>query len=989
MRALFVFLLACTASQAQDFTSGQAARALIGQTTFTATTPGATASLVGGISGIAYGADTLFVADSNRFGSFGAPDGSGNPTPNNNRVMMFTGLSNAIPQPTANFALTSNPCPICVGSASLVLGQPDFNSTTYNITAKGMRTPTAVATDGKVLAVADTDNNRILIWHTIPTNMDQQADVVVGQKDFTSAVVAVTATGLRGPQGVWIQNGKLFVADTSSHRVLIYNSIPTANGAAADVVLGQPNFNTTFDPALITSVVASPSNMISPTSVSSDGIHLFVVDLGQNRVLIWNKIPTANNTAADVEIGQPDMVSNISDNSYLTPANVTQDAIGYNQGLTPVLCQSTGSDDDGTALFPNQCEKTLSFPRAVLAAGGRLFIADGGNDRVLIYNTIPTANAAAADIVLGEPDFITDNPSASANSMQTPAGLAWDGSNLYVSDTFNVRIMIFSIGENALPISGVRNAASREIFALGTVTMGGTLTANDTVTISIGTDSNATPVNYTYTVTSADASNTDTNTVLENIVTALMNMINGIGGGTPDANATASEDLSTLEVILTARVGGTNGANVTLATSTSTSATITASTSGATLTLNYQDATQIGPGTLISLFAYNGASISDITASFDFSTPYAPPGLSVGNSMTQVYIDGFAAPMISATPSQVNVQVPYELGDRTSSSAWVRIQHADGTVTVTTPVAVSIVEQNPGVFASDSGPNGATDPRPGFVFHASSYATGAISVDGTVQAGDVATITISSADGTISNTYNYTVQTSDTTTCPPVSPSTCDPTNPLNNIQLGLIAAINALPDPLVTAAPSNIYTRIELTAILPGNAGNGITYTGSADASANVIITSLGTATCCANTAGAPVTTDNPAVPGENLYVLATGLGPDSPRQANTGQVAPSDGSWNSAPLNPVDSILAGGSTANVVTATLFPGTVGVWQVVFQLNSSLANDPLTQLTIAQQAAVSNVVTFPVQSPPASSSGIISNIRQKPSAKHPVQHPAR
>ena len=973
MRALFVFLLACTASQAQDFSSGQAARALIGQTTFTSTTPGATSSLIGGISGIAYGADTLFVADSNRFGSFGAPDGNASPTPNNNRVLMFTGLSNAIPQPTANFALTANPCPICVGSASLVLGQPDFNSTTYNINAKGMRTPTAVATDGKVLAVADTDNNRVLIWRTIPSNMDQPADVVVGQKDFTSVAVTTTATSLKGPEALWIQNGKLFVADTSNHRVLIYNSIPTANGAAADLVLGQPNFTSTLDDSKVLTTTATATNMISPTSVSSDGIHLFVVDLGQNRVLIWNKIPTSNGAAADVEIGQPDMVSNLSNNSYAVPANPTQDALGATQGLIPVLCKSTGNNDDGTALFPNLCEKTLSFPRTVLAAGGRLFIADGGNDRVLIYNQIPNANAAAADIVLGEPDFITDNPSAAANAMQTPAGLAWDGTNLYVSDTFNVRIMIFSIGENALPISGVRNAASREIFALASVTLGGTLTANDTVTISIGADANATAVDYTYTVTSADASNTDTTTVLQNIVTALVNKINGIGGGTPDPNATASPDLSTLEVILTARTGGTAGSSVTLATSTSTSATITAATSGANLNLNYQDAAQIAPGTIISLFAYNGASISDITAGFDPNTsPYAPPGLTDGKSLTQLYIDGFAAPLLAVSPSQINAQVPWELGDRTSSSAWVRIQHADGTVTVTTPVAVTLVTQNPGIFADDS--QGTTDPRPGLVYHASSYATGAISVDGTVQAGDVATVTISSADGAISNTYNYTVQTTDTT---------------LNQIQVGLVAAINGLPDPLVTAAPSNIYTRIELTAIMPGNAGNGITYTGSADAAAQVIITPLGAATCCANAAGALVTKDNPAVPGENLYVLATGLGPDNPRQANTGQVTPHDGSWNSAPLNPVDSILAGGSTANVVTATLFPGTLGVWQVVFQLNSSLADDPLTQLTIAQQAAVSNVVTFPVKTPPASSSGIISNIRQKPQAKRPVPRPTR
>jgi hypothetical protein len=90
---------------------------------------------------------------------------------------------------------------------------------------------------------------------------------------------------------------------------------------------------------------------------------------------------------------------------------------------------------------------------------------------------------------------------------------------------------------------------------------------------------------------------------------------------------------------------------------------------------------------------------------------------------------------------------------------------------------------------------------------------------------------------------------------------------------------------------------------------------------------------------------------------------------------------------VNPVDSILAGGSTANVVYAKLAPGTVGVWQVEFQLNSSLTDNPLTQLTIAQQAAVSNVVTFPVKAQAASGSGVTANARSKPQAqrKKPVR----
>ena len=973
MRVWFLYLLVASVCSAADFTTGQAARALIGQSNFTATTPGATAVLVGGISGIAYGADTLFVADSNRFGSYGSSDGNGNAVVNNNRVLMFTHISNTVPPPTAQFNLTANTCSICVGAASLVLGQPDFVSTSYSITAKGLRTPTSVATDGRTLAVADTDNNRILIWRNLPTTMDQPADVVIGQADFTHATTTgalnpPTAKSLRGPQGIWIQDGKLFVADTQDHRVLIYNSIPTSNNAAADVVLGEPNFTTTVPDNLVDqNSNATATNMLSPVGVSSDGIHLFVVDLGHNRVLVYNHIPTTNGAAADVAIGQPDLVSGMANNSFNIPAGAITDSDNNTQGLTPVLCQSTGTDSDGTALFPSLCAATLSFPRAVLAAGGRLFIADGGNDRVLIYNKIPTTSGANADIVIGQPDFITDNPSTSANAMQTPAGLAWDGTNLYVSDTFNVRVLIFSIGENFLPISGIRNSASREIFALGTVTIGGTLTAKDTVTISIAKDSTSTAANYTYTVTSDDAASTDVTTTLQNIVSNLVIQINcgsgktscSGGNNTPDPNVTASADLTTFQVILTAKTGGSAGANVTISTSMSTNATITASTSGSTLNLNYQDAAQIGPGTVMSLFASSGA-ISDFTQSFDFRTPYAPPIMTDGTGASvQLYVDGYAAPLLAVSPTQINAQLPYELGDRTSSSAWVRIQHRDGSVTVTTPVAVNIVTQNPGIYADDS-QGVTTDPRPGLVFHASSYATGAVSVDGTVQTGDVATITITSADGTISNTYNYKVASTDTS---------------LDNIRDGLINLINNAPDPLVSAVKSNIYDRIELTALLPGNAGNGIAIAGSASSTANVIITALSSATCCANTAGAQVTNDNPAVPGENLYVFATGLGPDFPRAVNTGQVTPNDGSLSSPPLNPVDSILAGGSTANVVDAVLAPGQVGVWQVTFQINSSLTDNPLTQLTIAQQAAVSNVVTFPLVVPQASSTGVTINAR--------------
>jgi len=366
----------------------------------------------------------------------------------------------------------------------VVLGQADFTSIDYHITQTGFRLPTAVATDGHALAVADTANNRVMLWKSIPTVNGQPADIELGQPDFNTVLqgsqVVVDNKSFRGPQGVWIQNGKLFVADTQNHRVLIWNSIPTQNRQPADVVLGQANFNVAVQPDLTKDKTLAHSNtLLNPVSVSSDGTRLYVADLGNNRVLIWNSIPTVNQQAADVVVGQKDMDTGISNDA-------------------PDLCPSNGFAADGTTkTYPMRCGTTMDFPRFALSDGKRLFIADGGNDRVLIYSTIPTQNGAAADVILGQPDenssvvsSFTDlfHPllrQSAADITPTPTGLAWDGTNLYVTDPANRRVLVFTAGELLVPINGVRNAASREIFALGSITLGGTVTVGDIVKVTI------------------------------------------------------------------------------------------------------------------------------------------------------------------------------------------------------------------------------------------------------------------------------------------------------------------------------------------------------------------------------------------------------------------------------------------------------------------------------------------------------------------------
>ena len=931
-----------------DFMTGQAARAVIGQPFFNAqnagaasTTPapaggprrprrpaglqGTPITLLGAASGVAYVNNTLFVVDDNHLGF----------TPDNNRVLIYPNINQMIPSATAEIPPQSGRCPVCGGTATVVVGQPDFATTTTTptvpISATSMHLPTSVASDGKILVVADTANNRVLIWKSIPTVNGTPADIVLGQANFTTvALVTVTASAMRGPQGVWIQGNKLFVADTQNNRILIWNSIPTQNNQAADVVLGQPDFVTSPPINQVNLQLTAAANiMLSPTSVTSDGTRLFVTDLGYNRVLIWNSIPTTNQKPADVEIGQVDMTQTIPND-------------------TSHLCVSNGTDSDGNATYPALCGKTLSFPRFALSDGTRLFIADGGNDRVLVYNSIPTANAAKADAVLGEPDEFSDVFSSNDNStlssadvIPTPMSLAWDAANqnLYVADATDFRILVFSPAQATLPLNSIVNAASKAVYAAGSIVVGGTITAGNDLTVTLGlpTSSGANTIDYKYTVVTADT--------LETVAVALTKLINA-GNGNP--NVLAIEDAGLATIHLIARQPGLAGNNVTLATTVSTNATLTLTTSSTNLS-GGASAAIIAPGTQVLI---RGTQLSDvIRADADLTKNSLP--FSLGN--VEVYFDGIRAGLFYVTPTEIKAAFPFAVTGTNSVSAWVRITHADGSVTVTTAIGVPVREQAPGIFADET--VGTAEPRAAIATHASSFATGTITVTGSVQAGDIGTITIGDA------TYTYTVVTDDT----------------ISKIENNLVNLINADPNSPVVASAGPQDFNIRLQALVPGPDGNGIAFTATTStASTNtsgvqLSLTTTNTVLCCASVAGAPVTAANPALPGETINILATGLGLicSSPVVSNFCSVIPDPGLSSivdgskyqgpaiNAPFTDV-SALVGGASATVVSAQLLVGEIGKYQVQLEINSGTTPDALAQATISQGFTTSNIVTIPI-----------------------------
>jgi len=891
----FVLSLACAAiSPSAEFFSGQAARMLIGQKTFTAQEPVPAADTLGGVGGLAFANNTLFVADSNRVGSF----------PNNHRVLIFRSID-AVTLPVNAIVPQINRCPACRGKADTVLGQTDFtkNELRAVATASALRSPTAVASDGIRLAVADTDNNRVLFWNSIPNNNNQAADIVLGQENFTSVIAprGIPGQRMRGPQGVWIQGQRLFVADSGHSRVLIWNSIPTRSFQPADIVLGQPDFSTSIELDLARTVIdPKAENMVNPVSVTSDGQRMYVADLGQNRVLIWNTIPSRNAQPADLVLGQKSFTTAIANNSR-------------------DLCASNGIGPDGKEAFPLSCLATMDFPRYALSDGRRLFIADGGNDRVLVYNSLPLSNGQPADLVLGQATGSVNRSSDSAfplfrsaaDILRTPLSLAWDGTNLFVSDTYNRRIAVFSLHDQPLPFTAVRNLASRDVFSTASIVFDGNIREGDEVSITVSGRV------YKYKFIRDDT--------YANILLELTKFINA----DVDGAVTASVILDLRAILLTARTGGEEGNTISFTTAkVPDTSLITLTTSGATL-VGGQNAAQVAAGTLITLL---GENLSPST----FAVPDGAPELPRVLGGVRLYFDGIAAPLLLVSPNEIRAQIPWELRDSTSVNAYVRIERPGGAVT-TSPVAVPIIPTNPGIFAVEG-----LDPRPGVIGHFSDRATGTVSVDGTATVNDVATVLIEDRE------YSYTVQSGDT----------------LAKIRDAIVAKINENVDEKVEAFAAGVFTRIRLRAKQPGDAGNGIVYSAKSKDGSQVIMTATTPALCCANTAGALVTEANPAKPGETIVITATGLGilknPDDQAVIRTGVAF--DGNPLNEPFEFVSS-LAGGKTANVLYAALKPGAIGIYEIHLELNSDLPTNSKTQVTIAQDIYVSNVVTFALKNP--------------------------
>lgn len=322
---------------------------------------------------------------------------------NNNRVLIW------------KEAPTSNTPP------DLVLGQKDFNTNNPGQELDQLNWPIGVSTDGKRLVVADTENDRILIWNSFPTSNGQKADLYI--TDTQPGPGGNARLNTYWPWAVWTNGEKLVLTATGDGSVLIWNSFPTQNNQPADLVLKLPQYFGT------------------PRSIGSNGNNLVIGDhnakLAGSRqgTYFWKSFPTKNDQAPDFFRGEgtllwgPTITADgkligISDRIHIWnsfPQKQTDDP-DLSVGSTP---SAAGYDFGGMQAGDGS---------SAVVAGGRLYISLSNGNKIVGYKNIPQKEDTKPDFAIGSPDINTNT--LLTNYFLTNPKVATDGKSLIAGSTF-------------------------------------------------------------------------------------------------------------------------------------------------------------------------------------------------------------------------------------------------------------------------------------------------------------------------------------------------------------------------------------------------------------------------------------------------------------------------------------------------------------------------------------------------------------------------
>lgn len=378
------------------------------------------------------------------------------------------------------------------------------------VEGRELNSPSGVALDTTgilpITYVSDTGNNRILFWRNAKAADGQMADGVVGQRDLVTTFPGGPGTsisiGFRSPTGLAVdRSGNLYVADSGNNRILRFPrpSQQTGDLIQPNLVIGQSNFTSNIPNQ--NELNASAKSLAFVRDNSSYRVamlfdpqgNLWVTDPGNHRVLRYPASVlgdgAANNPEADLVLGQADFTSrNTFDLNQLGPLHkgglrfpgslaldsggrlFVGDQVGrvlvfagqLRTGMAAARVAGVVVNVQGQPARPPVNEYSLEVPDGLFIANNSLFVVDTLVNRIVRYDPydswaeetqlVPSPPARA---VFGQPDLLSfranrGGRSATDSSFFRPTAAAVTGTDLYLCDTSNNRLLIIPISSNNL-----------------------------------------------------------------------------------------------------------------------------------------------------------------------------------------------------------------------------------------------------------------------------------------------------------------------------------------------------------------------------------------------------------------------------------------------------------------------------------------------------------------------------------------------------------
>lgn len=398
------------------------------------------------------------------------------------------------------------------------------------------------STTPPTLYVSDSANNRVLAWRNANAfAIGAPADFVVGQFDLTSTVAlgpgTARATGISAPGAIAVdRTGNLYVVDAGNNRILRFPKPASSldDPRSPDLVLGQAGFSTRLPNTggvSAQSIATSSGNTLVRGGLAFDTAgNLYYADTLNNRVLRYPASVLGagqNQPAANLVLGQSSFTTNVA------PA-----PNAASRANRAVLRAPTGIavDPEGRVYVADDLARVLVFapplangasavrllgvspqgspsdvnPSALLGPAGVFVTSSGGIGvvdrllhRIVIFPAFgnwpaetPTAPSPAADVVIGQADFFSDlpnrsRPEPSEATLNSPISAAVSGNELFVADTGNHRVLVFSqiatgvaasrlLGQISYSLSSPNLVEGRELFFINPGDIPGGAVAVDT-----------------------------------------------------------------------------------------------------------------------------------------------------------------------------------------------------------------------------------------------------------------------------------------------------------------------------------------------------------------------------------------------------------------------------------------------------------------------------------------------------------------------------